>query len=129
MTEQLMRSPLGRVYGLGSAREGTGEWWAMRLSSLALIPLSLWWVVAIISHTGADYGDFRHWVASPVPAILLILTVAVTFYHLAHGVQAVIEDYIHTEAVKVAALIAVKFGSVVFAVAGIFSVLRIAFGS
>ncbi|HVJ54417.1 MAG TPA: succinate dehydrogenase, hydrophobic membrane anchor protein [Aliidongia sp.] len=129
MNDPHMRTPLGRVYGLGSARDGAGAWWGMRLSSIALVPLSLWWVIAIIAHAGADYAEFRHWVASPVPAILLILTLGVTCYHLAHGVQEVVEDYVHTEAAKIAILIAVKFGAVVLAVAGIFSVLRIAFGS
>ena len=123
-----MRSPLGQVYGLGSAREGAKEWWGMRLSSVALIPLSLWWAIEIIGHAGADYYEFRRWVASPVSAILLILTLAVTLYHTAHGVQEVIEDYVHHEGVKLASLVALRFACVALAVAGIFSVLAIAFG-
>ena len=123
-----MRSPLGRVYGLGSAREGAREWWAMRLSSLALIPLGLWWAAEIVGHAGAGYGEFRQWVASPITAILLILTIAVTFHHTAHGVQEVIEDYVHHEGIKLAALIALRFACVALAVAGVFSVLAIAFG-
>jgi len=123
-----MRTPLGRVYGLGSAREGAREWWSMRLSALALIPLGLWWAAEIIGHAGVDYLGFRHWVASPVTAILLILTLAVTFYHTAHGVQEVIEDYVQHEGVKLASLVALRFACVALAVAGIFSVLAIAFG-
>jgi succinate dehydrogenase / fumarate reductase membrane anchor subunit len=123
-----MRSPLGQVYGLGSAREGAKEWWSMRLSALALIPLGLWWTAAIIGHAGADYADFRHWVASPITAILLILTIVVTFYHTAHGVQEVIEDYVHHEGAKLAGLVALRFACVVLSVAGVFSVLAIAFG-
>jgi succinate dehydrogenase / fumarate reductase membrane anchor subunit len=124
-----MESPLGRAYGLGTAREGAREWWVMRLSSLALVPLTLWWVIGVITHLGADFDSFTQWVASPVPAILLLLTIGVTFHHIAHGLQVVIEDYVHVEWQKLAALVIVKFGCVVLGVAGIFSVLRIAFGS
>jgi succinate dehydrogenase / fumarate reductase membrane anchor subunit len=123
-----MRSPLGRVYGLGSAREGAKAWWSLRLSSLALLPLGLWWVAEIIGHAGADYVEFRHWVARPVTSILLILTIAVTFYHTAGGVREVIEDYGHHEGIKVAALVGLRFACVALGVAGIFSVLAIAFG-
>ncbi len=127
MTDR-MRTPLGQVYGLGSAREGAKEWWSMRLSSVALIPLSLWWVIEIICHAGSDYLGFRAWVASPLTAILLILTIAATFYHAAHGIQEVVEDYVHHEGAKLATLVAVRFACVALAVAGVFSVLAIAFG-
>ncbi|HWK43159.1 MAG TPA: succinate dehydrogenase, hydrophobic membrane anchor protein [Stellaceae bacterium] len=123
-----MRTPLKRVYGLGSAREGAHEWWSMRLTSVALIPLTLWFVIGVIGHAGADYESFTTWVASPVVSILLILTLAVTFHHVATGVKVVIEDYIHVEWVKIVCLVALKFGCLILAVAGIFSVLRIAFG-
>jgi succinate dehydrogenase / fumarate reductase, membrane anchor subunit len=124
-----MRSPLGRAYGLGSAREGAKDWWSMRLSSLALVPLTLWFVASVIGNVGADYETFAAWVGSPVPAILLVITIAVTFHHAAHGLQVVIEDYVHVEWQKLTLLIAVKFGCVLLAVAGIFAVARIAFGS
>jgi len=123
-----MRTPLGQVYGLGSAREGAKEWWSMRLSSVALIPLSLWWVIEIIAHAGADFSDYRAWVASPIVAILLLLTIVTTFYHTAHGIQEVVEDYVHHEGAKLATLVAVRFACVALAVAGVFSVLAIAFG-
>ncbi len=124
-----MRSPLGRVYGLGSAREGAREWWVMRLSSLALVPLTIWWVAAVIGHAGASYDQFIAWVGEPVTTVLLSITVYTVFHHSAHGLQVVVEDYIHDERAKLAALIAVKFGCVFLGVAGIYSVLRIAFAS
>ncbi|GGF45888.1 succinate dehydrogenase, hydrophobic membrane anchor protein [Aliidongia dinghuensis] len=123
-----MRSPLGSARGLGSAREGAKEWWVMRLSSLALIPLSLWFAASVIANAGADYESFAAWVASPVPAVLLTITIAVTFWHMAHGLQVVIEDYVHVEWQKLAALVVVKFGCVLLGVVGVFAVLRIAFG-
>ncbi len=128
MADPGMRTPLGRVYGLGTAREGAREWWMSRLTSIALVPLSIWWVAAVIAHAGADYAGFVDWVKSPVTAILLIVTIGVTFYHVALGVQVVIEDYVHHEGAKLGALIAVKFGCVLLGVAGIFAVLRVALG-
>jgi succinate dehydrogenase / fumarate reductase membrane anchor subunit len=123
-----MRSPLGRVRGLGSARDGAREWWHMRLVSLALVPLSVWWVVSILAHAGTGYAGFVDWVREPVPAILLLLTVAATFFHIALGLKTVIEDYVHHELAKLAALVAVRFGCAALAGAGLFAVLRIALG-
>ncbi len=123
-----MQSPLGRAYGLGSAREGAKEWWVMRLSSVALGPRTRLVVIAVSGNVGADYETFSTWVGSPIPAILLVITIGVTFHHMAHGLQVVIEDYVHVEWQKLAALIVVKFGCVLLGVAGVFAVLRIAFG-
>ncbi|HLY57522.1 MAG TPA: succinate dehydrogenase, hydrophobic membrane anchor protein [Stellaceae bacterium] len=121
-----MRTPLARVRGLGSAREGARDWWQMRLLSLALVPLALWWVVEIVAHAGAGYAGFVDWVRAPVPAILLLLTLAATFRHIALGLREVIEDYVHHELVKLAALAAVRLGCAAAALAGAFAVLRIA---
>ena len=123
-----LRSPLGQAYGLGTAREGAQAWWSLRMSAVALIPLTLWWVFEAVAHTGADYAGFVAWVREPITAILLILTLSVTLLHTAQGLQEVIEDYLHVEWAKIAGLIIVRFGCVVLAVAGIYSVLRIAFG-
>ena len=124
-----MQTPLGRVYGLGSAKDGAKGWWQLRVTSIALIPLTLWWVISVIAHAGADYEEFVLWIHHPVTAILLVVTIAATFHHLALGLQEVIEDYVHHEWQKLPALFLVRFGSVLLGVAGIFSVLRIAFGA
>lgn len=123
-----LRTPLAQAYGLGTAREGAKAWWSLRMSAVALIPLTLWWVFEAVAHTGADYTGFTAWVREPITAILLILTLAVTLLHTAQGLQEVVEDYVHLEWAKIAGLIVVRFGCVVLAVAGIYSVLRIAFG-
>ena len=124
-----MRSPLGQAYGLGSARDGAKEWWSMRLTSLALIPLTLWFVVSVIGNIGADYETFAAWIGSPIPAILMIITIAVTFHHAAHGLQVVIEDYVHTTGFGIALQIAVKFACFLGAAAGVLAVIRVALGS
>ena len=123
-----MRSPLGRVRGLGSAREGVGHWWAQRMTALALVPLALWFVAALIGLTGADHGAARDWVAAPVPASLLVLLIVATFYHGALGLRVVIEDYVHHEGVKLAALIAVNGLSLVLGLIGVLAVLTVLFG-
>ncbi len=123
-----MRSPLGRVRGLGSAREGVGHWWAQRMTSLALVPLALWFVAALVGLTGADHATAREWVAAPVPASLLVLLIVATFYHGALGLQVIVEDYVHHEGAKVAALIAVNAVSLLLGLTGVVAVLTVLFG-
>jgi succinate dehydrogenase / fumarate reductase membrane anchor subunit len=121
-----MRSPLSRAIGLGSAKEGASEWWSERVSAVALVPLTLWFATAIIAHSGSDYVTFIGWIRSPLTATLMILLLIALFHHTALGLQVVIEDYVHSGA-KFAWIIAVRLGSVAFAVAGIVVTLRIAF--
>ena len=122
-----MRSPLGRVRGLGSAKDGTGHWWAQRLTALALIPLTIWFCVSVIAMTGADYPAVVAWIASPVVAGLLVLLIAAVFYHAVLGLQVVIEDYVHREMTKLALLLTVKALAIVLSLSGILSVLTLLF--
>lgn len=121
-----LRSPLGRVRGLGSAKDGTAHWWAQRLTAVALVPLLLWFSASIAMMTGADIAAVRAWIANPVVSILLVLLAIAAFHHAQLGLQVVLEDYVQTEWLKVAGIIAVKFAAVALAVACIFSVLKIA---
>ena len=122
-----LRSPLGRVRGLGSAKDGTGHWWAQRLTALALIPLGVWFCASVIAMTGADYATVAAWASSPVVAGLLILLLATTFYHAALGLQVVIEDYVHHEMTKLLLILAVKAVSLVLALTAVLSVLILLF--
>lgn len=122
------RTPLGRVRHLGSAKEGTRHWWAQRLTSIALVPLTLWFVVNIVSLIGADRPAVVGWLGSPLTAVLMVLTVGATFHHAQLGLQVVIEDYVHGEGLKLTLIVLVKFAALVLAVAAIFAVLKIAFG-
>ncbi len=128
MERQRLRTPLSQAIGLGSAKEGVEHWWAQRVSAVALVVLGLWFVATIIAHAGADRATVLAWLHGPLSAILTILLVAFVFYHGALGLQVVIEDYIHSEWVKIPALVAMRLSSLALAVAGIFAVLRIAFG-
>jgi succinate dehydrogenase / fumarate reductase membrane anchor subunit len=127
MDRQRMRSPLACANGLGSAKEGVEQWWMERVSAVALLPLTLWFVASIIAHTGSDYAIFIAWLRTPLASMLMILLVIALFYHTALGLQVVIEDYVHSEA-KFAALVAVRLGSFALAASGILATLRIAFG-
>jgi succinate dehydrogenase / fumarate reductase membrane anchor subunit len=121
-----MRSPLGRAIGLGSAKEGVEHWWLQRITAVALVPLSLWFVIAIIRLVSADSDGVRDWVGNPLPAIMLVLLLIATFYHAALGLQVVIEDYIHAELTKLALVVIVRLGCFALAVAGMFAVLSMA---
>jgi succinate dehydrogenase / fumarate reductase membrane anchor subunit len=112
--------------GLGSAKEGVEHWWMERVSAVALVPLTLWFVASIIAHTGSDYATFIAWLRTPLANILMILLVIALFYHTALGLQVVIEDYVHS-GTKFAALVAVRLSCFALAAAGIVAVLRIAF--
>ena len=125
------RSDLGKVLGLGSAKEGVSHWWGQRISAVALLPLALWLIYSItmlIRTRQTDYLAVVDWVALPFNAVMLILLIATMAYHSAMGVQVVIEDYVHG-GLKVASLILQKFAHVAVATAGIFSVLKIALGN
>ena len=124
-----MRSPLGRAIGLGSAKEGVEHWWRQRITALALVPLTLWLVIAVIGLVGAEHAVFVAWVRSPMPAVLLVLLLLATFYHTALGLQVVIEDYVHGEAMRLAALLVMHLLCIVFAVRGILAVLKLALGA
>ncbi|MCH7794734.1 MAG: succinate dehydrogenase, hydrophobic membrane anchor protein [Proteobacteria bacterium] len=123
-----MRSPLGRVRGLGSARDGVGHWWAERMTALALIPLVLWFVASVVMITGADYATVRAWIASPVVAGLLVLLVVMAFTHAALGLQTIVEDYVQHEGAKLAVLLAIKAFALLLGLTGVLAVLTILFG-
>ena len=124
-----MRSPLGRAIGLGSAKEGVEHWWAQRVTAIALVPLSVWFVISVIGFVGADLETVQDWVSRPLPAILLVLLLIASFYHMSLGLQVVIEDYVHTELVKLGLVIVVRLFCFAVAVAGIFAVLSMALGT
>lgn len=129
MSTSEMRSPLARAKGWGSAKSGTHHFWVQRLTALALIPLTLWLCFGLASLPGMAYADFVAWLSSPFSAIMMILTLIAVFYHYALGLQVIIEDYVSNHAVRTSAVIASHFVSVILAVTGIFSVIKIALGA
>ena len=122
------RSTLSRVRHLGSAHDGTHHFWVQRLTAVALIPLTVWFVVSVIMLAGASHEEVAAWLARPVPAILMVLLVVATFHHAQLGLQVVIEDYVHQPALRLASLILVKLGAAALGFAAVFAVLKLAFG-
>ena len=106
------RTPIARARGLGSAKDGTHHWWMQRITAIALIPLTVWLVASLVAVGAADHARTVEWIRSPAVAIALLLTIAALFHHAQLGLQVVIEDYVHTEGVKLAAVIAVKLLSI-----------------
>ncbi|PWC36437.1 succinate dehydrogenase, hydrophobic membrane anchor protein [Azospirillum sp. TSO35-2] len=124
-----LRSPLAHARGLGSAKYGTEHWWHQRLSALALVPLTVWFVFGVIGHLGAGHAAFVAWMKSPFSAVMMILTAAVTFHHAQAGMQVVVEDYVHVEWQKLALIIAIKFLSFALAAACVLAVVKIFIGA
>jgi succinate dehydrogenase / fumarate reductase, membrane anchor subunit len=121
----IMRSPLGRARGLGSAKAGAAHWWAQRLTALALLPLTLWFLCAAVRMIGATRDDVVSWMAGPLPLVLMIALVIATFHHLQLGLQVVIEDYVENHVLRVGAVLLVKALALLLALACIVSALRL----
>lgn len=120
------QSPLGRARGLGASHHGAGHWWHERLTSIAAVPLTIWFVCAAVCMPSWSYESFTTWLAAPVNAVLMILSVLCVFYHAALGCQVIAEDYIHTGWMRRAKVTSIHLFFTAAAVACIFSVLKIA---
>src|SRR3954465_1268313 len=121
-----MESPLARVRGLGSAREGAGHWWAERATSVALVGLVAWLLISLLRLGRLDYGTVREWLADPWAAVPMLLLILVTLRHLRDGLQVAIDDYVHDEGNRFFTLLLLNFATVAGGALALFSVLRIA---
>ena len=129
MERQSMRSPLKRAQWLGSAKEGVEDWWIQRVTAVALIPLTLWFAALLIALSGSDYNAVIAWLRTPFVTILMVLLLIMLCQHVALGIQVVIEDYVHSDRVKIPAVVAIRYASFGIAVAGIIATLHIAFAA
>ena len=124
-----LRSDLGRVRGLGSAKDGTSHWWAQRVTAVALIPLSIWFVFSVIHLVGIDRVGLKTWLNAPGSFVLMALFSIALFYHMQLGVHVVIEDYVHNERSKVVLLVFNKLLAVFLVASSITALMKIAFGA
>jgi len=124
-----LRTPLGRVLGAGSAKSGVQHWWMQRLTSVALVPLSVWFVVSLLSLPSFDHATVVAWMSGSWTALLLILLVLVAAWHSQLGVRVVVEDYVHGAGARTVTLVGALFAHTLIAAAGVFAVLRVAFGA
>jgi succinate dehydrogenase / fumarate reductase membrane anchor subunit len=117
------------VLGYGAAKEGAvAHWWVQRLTSIALIPLSLWFVCSLLFLPSLDHATLVAWMSGNLTALLLILFILTATRHSQLGIQVVIEDYVHSHGTKTLTLVVVTFAHVLVAAAATFAVLKVAFG-
>ena len=122
------RTPLGRARGLGSAKHGVGHWLSERVAAVALVPLLVWLGYAVLTLARLDYYGAVEWVGRPLNATLMVLTLAVSFMHMASGLRVVIEDYIERRLTKAVLLLGNIFLCGLAGALAIFSILKVALG-
>ncbi len=121
-----LKNPLARARGLGASGGASHHWVMQRITSIFAVPLTFWLCAAIAGHVHTDYVTFTTWLAEPMNAILMILSVLTFTYHAAQGLQVVYEDYLHNEALKIFKLVGMKLVVFALVVACVFAVLKIA---
>ena len=128
MSNPSMRTPLARVRGLGSARSGTGHFWHQRLTAIANVPLTIAFVLILVSLLGRSHAAVVQILGSPLVAIVMLLFIGSIAYHMKLGMQVIIEDYVHDEKWKFAAVIANIFFALAVGLAAVYAILKLSFG-
>ncbi len=123
-----MRTPLGRVRGLGSAKDGTEHFWRQRLTALAMVPLTVFFVFLVAGLQGEPLEVVRATVANPFVAVLLMAFVATGALHMKIGMQVIIEDYVHADVTKFLLLALNIFFAAIVALSGLWAIVQIGFG-
>lgn len=124
----MRKTPLGRVLGLGSAKSGTEHWWSERVSAIAALPLTIFFILFVLTHIGATRAELVASLANPFVAILMALTLITMLWHMRMGLQVVIEDYVHGAVAKYAALLLNTFFTAALGVAALYAILKMSFG-
>jgi succinate dehydrogenase / fumarate reductase membrane anchor subunit len=121
------RTPLSRARGLGAAKHGVGHWIGERVGAIALVPLTLWGVFAVLRLAAGDYAFAVAWIGRPLNATLMVLLLGISFWHMCSGLRVVVEDYVHVTLNKSALLILNLFVCALAGALSIFSILKVAF--
>ena len=124
-----LRTPLGQVLGLGSAKDGTGHFWGQRVSGVGLLLLGLWFVCSLATMPGFSHAEAIAFIGAPLNGVLLLLLVITLAYHSQLGVQVVIEDYVHGHGMKLASLVISRFVHSFLAVAAVYAIIKIGLGA
>ncbi|MGC6475140.1 MAG: succinate dehydrogenase, hydrophobic membrane anchor protein [Parvibaculales bacterium] len=121
-----MRTPLSRVRGLGSAKKGTEHFWLQRVTAIANIPLTLFFLASLVAHSGADYQAVVAYFSHPIVAVIMLLLILSAIWHAKLGLQTVIEDYVHGEAQKLTAIVLNNFFTLIVGIASILAIIKLA---
>lgn len=124
---KVYRSGLGRAQGLGAAKVGVGHWWAQRVTAVALLPLSLYFVLSVLMLLGAGVVQMQHYMAEPWNCALFLALIGMLFYHLSLGLRVVVEDYVPNEGKRLSLLMLINGGIIFLAIICAVSVLKLAF--
>jgi succinate dehydrogenase / fumarate reductase membrane anchor subunit len=124
-----MATPLKHVRGLGAAHRGTDTFWRQRVTALANIPLTIFLILAIVSHIGSSYDEMRAYLAHPVVAVVMLALIVSAAIHLRIGLKEIIEDYVHGEGLKVAAIVLATFFAYGVGLAALLAILKISLGA
>lgn len=124
-----MRTELGKVRGLGSAKAGTHHFWMERVTAIAGLPLVIYLVYFIVAHLGSPRADIVNAIKNPVCAVALLLAIIANFWHMALGLQVVVEDYVHSEGRKLVILLTINLVSFFLGAVALYSILKMSFGS
>lgn len=117
------RTPLAEARGLGSAKEGAAHWWAQRVTAVALVPLTIWFVGSLLALTGGDHSTFVVWLRSPFNTVLMAVFVIAVFFHMALGLRVVVEDYVHDGRIKIPAIVIIQIGCLTLIITGIIAII------
>ncbi len=123
------RTPLSKVKGLGASGDATHHFWLQRITALALVPLTLWFVFSLAALPEASYAEVVAWVQSPFNLVMLVSTIIVSFHHGQMGLQVIMEDYIANYNIRLVSILLLKIVSFFMATLGVISVLKIAMGA
>lgn len=128
MSGKNYRTPLSRVRSLGSAHSGTMHFWRQRLTSVAMIPLTIAFILIVMALLGRNHDEALQIIGSPLIAIIMLLFIGTTVYHMWLGMQVIIEDYVHDELPKILLLMGNTFFCITVALACVYAILQISFG-
>jgi len=124
-----LRAPLGRVLGLGTAKDGTDHWWGQRISGVALVLLGLWFMASLVVLPSFAHYVVVDFIGRPLNSVLLSLMCLTAAYHSWLGVQVVVEDYVHSHGLRIVSLVLSRFAHVLVAVISVYAILRIGLGA
>ena len=128
MSGERMRTPLARVRGLGSAKSGTEHFWRQRLTAVANVPLTIAFVVIVVSLLGRNHAYVVQTLGSPLVAMLMLLFIGSSIYHMRIGMQVIIEDYVHDEAMRLMLVMLNTFFAIVVGLTAAYAIFKLSFG-